>query len=110
MTTTELQKLLDTVAGSIDSVEKLIPPATIDEILAILNNVTSDTINFLLPLVQITNPKMTAAQLLQIVGTMKETLTMLKKMETDGSFAKISSLCRSLENRTFVLSIIARFL
>lgn len=112
MSGADLQSLLETTAKSLESLDSLLPPDTDDRLSKLVDGIAAnDTVlNFVLPLLHTVNPGMTLDQLKADLGTASGLFQQLKKLQQDGSLAKMVDFCRRLERRRVILNMVARAL
>lgn len=110
MNTNDLIQVLDATSNGLQSLQTVLPPATLDQIVSFLANLDSGTLDIVLPLVQLSNPNMTKDQLVKVIESGKQVANAIKTMETNGTFDKISNLCNKVKNRPLILRMIAAIL
>lgn len=110
MTTTELKELLESAAGSMETLNDMLPPETADQILSVLHTIDKDKVDLLLPLIQIANPTLTKEKLVKGIENSQKMVESLKMMVVNKTTDRVASICRKLENRSLVLAIVAKML
>ena|SRR5579859_1031058 len=110
MTSTELKQLLDSAANAMTTLKDILPPDTDQRILDFLGVIDSNTLDYLLPLVKISNPNLTKDELAKDVASITQSLTTIKQLIVSGELDKTIGICQSLENKPIILAIVSRLI